>query len=60
MYLKSSFILISLLIFLGCENFMNKSDEISDDQLMQDIIDAEKIDIYMTDLPSYSQTIIET
>ena len=59
MYLKSSFILISLFVFIGCENFMNKSDEISDDQLMQDIIDAEKIDIYITDLPSFSQTVIE-
>ena len=59
MYIKTSLILLSLLIFVGCENSMTKSDEMSDDQLMQDIIDAEKIDINMTDLPSLSRTVID-
>jgi hypothetical protein len=59
MHIKTSVILLSLLIFLGCENSMTKSDEMSDDQLMQDIIDAEKIDINMTDLPSLSRTVID-
>ena len=59
MHIKTSLILLSLLIFVGCENSMTKSDEISDDQLMQDIIDAEKININMTDLPSLSRTVIE-
>ena len=41
MHIKTSLILLlSLLIFEGCENSMTKLDEISDDQLMQDIIDA--------------------
>ena len=59
MHIKTSLILLSLLIFVGCENSMTKSDEISDDELMQDIIDAEKIHINMTDLPSQSSTVIE-
>jgi len=59
MHIKTSLILLSLLIFVGCENSMTKSDEISDDQLMQDIIDAEKIIINMTDLPSLSRAVIE-
>ena len=59
MHIKTSLIILSLLIFVGCENSMTKSDQIFDDQLMQDIIDAEKIDINMTDLPSLSRTVID-
>ena len=59
MHIKTSLILLSLLIFVGCESSMTDSDELSDDQLMQDIIDAEKIDINMTDLPSLSRTVID-
>ena len=59
MHIKTSLILLSLLIFVGCESSMTDSDELSDDQLMQDIIDAEKIDINMTDLPSLSKTVID-
>ena len=53
MHIKTSLILLSLLIFVGCENSMTKSDETFDDQLIQDILDAEKIDINMTYLPLY-------
>ena len=59
MHIKTSLILLSLLIFVGCENSMTKSDEMSDDQLMQDIIFADKIDINVTDLPSLSRTVID-
>ena len=59
MHIKTSLIILSLLIFVGCENSMTKSDKMFDDQLMQDIIDAEKIDINMTDLPSLSITVID-
>ena len=59
MHIKTSLIILSLLIFVGCENSMTKSDKMFDDQLMQDIIDAEKIDINMTDLPSLSRTVID-
>ena len=59
MHIKTSLIILSLLIFVGCENSMTKSDQMFDDQLMQDIIDAEKIDIKMTDLPSLSRTVID-
>ena len=38
---------------------MTKSDELSDDQLLQEIIGAEKIDISMTDLPSISIDVID-
>ena len=58
MYIKTLLILLSLLILIGCENSMTKSDETFDDQLIQDILDAEKIDINMTYLPSLSSTII--
>ena len=59
MHIKTSLILLSLLIFVGCENSMTKLDEMSDDQLMQDIINAEKIDINMTDLPNLARTVID-
>ena len=59
MHIKTSLIILSLLIFVGCETSMTKSDQMFDDQLMQDIIDAEKIDINMTDLPSLSRTVID-
>ena len=59
MHIKTSLILFSLLVFVGCENSMTKSEEMSDDQLMQEIIDAEQIDINMTDLPSLSRTVID-
>jgi len=59
MYIKTSLILLSLLIFVGCENTMTKSDETFDDELMQDIIDADKIDINMTDLPFLSSAVID-
>ena len=59
MHIKTSLILLSLLIFVGCENTMTKSDETFDDELMQDIIDADKIDINMTDLPSLSSAVID-
>ena len=59
MHIKTSLILLSLLIFVGCENSMTKSDKMSDDQLMQDIINAEKIDINMTDLPNLARTVID-
>ena len=58
MHIKTSLIILSLLIFVDCENSMTKSDQIFDDQLMQDIIDAEKIDINMTDLPSLARDVI--
>ena len=58
MHIKTSLILLSLLIFVGCENSMTDSDEMSDELLMQNIIDAEKIDINMEDLPSLARDVI--
>ena len=54
MHIKTSLILLALLILVVCENSMTKSDETFDDQLIQDILDAEKIDINMTYLHSLS------
>ena len=59
LHIKTSLVLLSLLIFVGCENSITKSVEMSDDQLMQEIIDAEQIDINMTDLPSLSRAVID-
>ena len=59
MHINTSLILFLFLISVSCKSSMTKSDEISDDQLMQDIIDAEKIDINMTDLPYLSRTVID-
>ena len=58
MHIKTSLILLSLLIFVGCENSMTDSDEMSDELLMQNIIDAEKIDTNMEDLPSLARDVI--
>ena len=58
MHIKTSLILLLLLIFVGCENSMTDSDEMSDELLMQNIIDAEKIDINMEDLPSLAKDVI--
>ena len=58
MHIKISLILLSLLIFIGCENSMTKSDELSDEQLIQAIIDADQVDISMENLPSSSIDVI--
>jgi len=58
MHIKISLILLSILIFSGCENSTTKSDELSDDQLMQAILDADKENISMENLPSSSIDVI--
>ena len=58
MHIKTSLILLSLLIFVGCENSMTKSDELSDEQLIQAIIDADQEEISMENLHSFSIDII--
>ena len=60
MQFKIFLVFISLLIFTSCDNIMNKSDEKSDDQLMQEIIDSDKININLDDLPTNAQDIINT
>ena len=44
MHIKTSLVLLSLLIFVGCESSMTKSDATFDDKLIQEIIGAEKIE----------------
>ena len=58
-FIKISFYVCFLLIFSNCEKDITKSDNIFDDQLIQDIIDAEKIEINISDLPSSSINLIE-
>ncbi len=56
---KLFFILIFSLAFIGCDKSVAKSDEISDDQLMQNIINAVKVDCNMSDLPANVIYVIE-
>ena len=58
MHIKTSLILLSLLIFVGCKNSMTKSDEMSDAQLIASIQEAQQTDISMEQLPALSRTVI--
>ena len=55
MHIKTSLILLSLLIFVSCENNMTKSDEMSDAQLIASIQEAQQTDISMEQLPALSR-----
>jgi len=48
-----------LLIAISCQNGSTDPKEISDSELIQAIIDADKISIGINDLPSNSRTVIE-
>ena len=48
-----------LLIAISCQNGSTDPKEISDSELIQAIIDADKISIGINDLPSNSKTVIE-
>ena len=50
---------VFLLIFFSCQNGSTESKGISDAELIQAIIDADKISIGLDDLPSNSKTVIE-
>jgi hypothetical protein len=50
---------VVLLIFFSCQNGSTESKGISDAELIQAIIDADKISIGVDDLPSNSKTVIE-
>ena len=50
---------VVLLIFFSCQNGSTESKGISDAELIQAIIDADKISIGVDDLPSNSITVIE-
>ena len=58
-YIQTIFMLSLFLIFSGCENTITKPEENDDDQLIQGIIEAQKINVSISDLPSYSVSIIE-
>jgi hypothetical protein len=48
-----------LLIAISCQNGATDSKEVSDSELIQAIIDADKISIGINELPSNSKTVIE-
>ena len=52
-------LLLLALLIVGCDKSMTKSDEISDDQLMQDIINNVQVDCNMSDLPANAIYVIE-
>ena len=56
-----SILLIPLFLFLmiGCENNVTNPAGMSDAELIQAIISANKVDISITELPDQSQTIVE-
>ena len=57
--LKMKKLLLLALLIVGCDKSMTKSDEISDDQLMQDIINNVQVDCNMSDLPANAIYVIE-
>ena len=58
-HIKSLLFLYLLLLF-ACEQNLTKSNDFFDDQLIQSIIDAEKVDVNLSDLPILSSDIIES
>ena len=48
---------IGLLLIIGCQDSGTESVGLSDAELIQAIIDADKIDIDMGELPSKSKTL---
>ena len=58
-HIKSLLFLYLLLLF-ACEQNIVKSNDFFDDQLIQSIIDAEKVDVNLSDLPILSSDIIES
>ena len=55
---KLALIMLSLLIFLGCDNFSTKSDGTSDDDLITAIIESEQEDIAIEEMPALSRNTI--
>jgi hypothetical protein len=50
---------MGLLLLIGCQTGLTKSEGISDAELIQAIIDADKIEISMEQLPGQSRTVME-
>ena len=59
MNIKLMSILCSLFILIGCDNFLTKSNERSDDELIAEILASEQINIDMEDLPAISSVTID-
>ena len=60
MKLSTQLIFSTILLFIvSCQNSSTEPKEISDSELIQAIIDADKISIGINELPSNSKTVIE-
>ena len=59
MKIKLTLIMLSLLIFIGCDNLSTKSDGTSDDDLITAIIESEKEDITIEEMPTLSKNTID-
>ena len=58
MKIKLTLIMLSLLIFLGCDNLSTKSDGTYDDDLITAIIESEQEDIAIEEMPTLSRSTI--
>ena len=58
MKIKLTLIMLSLLIFLGCDDLSTKSDGIYDDDLITAIIESEQEDIAIEEMPALSRSTI--
>ena len=58
MKIKLTLIMLSLLIFLGCDNLSTKSDGTYDDDLITAIIESEQEDIAIEEMPALSRSTI--
>ena len=58
MKIKLTLIMLSLLIFLGCDNLSTKSNGTYDDDLITAIIESEQEDIAIEEMPALSRNTI--
>jgi len=58
MKIKLTLTMLSLLIFLGCDNLSTKSDDINDDDLITAIIESEQEEVSIEEMPALSRATI--
>ena len=60
MDLKSSLMLILFLIFSSCETGLQTKDEMTDDQIISEIIESDKIVVTSGQLPSQARDVVDS
>ena len=60
MDLKSSLMLILFLIFSSCETGLQTKEEITDDQIISEIIESDKIVVTSEQLPSQARDVVDS